>query len=186
MMYDGCLARTTVGDLAFVCEDYFSSRVRKDQGFAFAGGVHFHSGCLFKGRGLWIGLRRATGITRSQSGSDCPTKNVPSMALLPKPMKTDEFHSSPPSKDTDSWLTKVGYWTLKPSIYLVCFTYKAIFAGCSSKIRWSVNQRELMPTHLAYIILFSYFCGAHKNSAFCYYIFSHNSFDMWGLLHVWI
>ncbi len=45
------------------------------------------------------------------------------------------------------------------------------------QIRRSVNQRVLMPIHLAYIMLFAYFCVACKNSEFCYYIFLHNSFD---------
>ncbi len=38
-------------------------------------------------------------------------------------------------------------------------------------------KRKLMPTHLVYIMLFSYFCVACENSEFCYYISSHNSFD---------
>ncbi len=34
-----------------------------------------------------------------------------------------------------------------------------------------------MPIHLAYIMLFSYFCVACKNSEFCYHIFSYDFFD---------
>ncbi len=34
-----------------------------------------------------------------------------------------------------------------------------------------------MPLHLAYVTLFLYFCVVCKNSDFCYYIFSHNSFN---------
>ncbi len=33
-----------------------------------------------------------------------------------------------------------------------------------------------MPIHLAYTVLFSYFCVAYENSKFRYYIFSHNFF----------
>ncbi len=39
------------------------------------------------------------------------------------------------------------------------------------------TKRELMPIHLVYIIIFSYFCAACENNEFCYYIFSHNSFN---------
>ncbi len=38
------------------------------------------------------------------------------------------------------------------------------------------TKAELMPIHLAYIVLFSYFCVAYKNSEF-YYFFFFNSFD---------
>ncbi len=66
----------------------------------------------------------------------------------------------------------------KLAIHLAYFTYDAIFAGCSSKIR-SANQRKLIPIHLAYIMLFSYFCTACENSEICFYIFSHSSFDFY-------
>ncbi len=63
------------------------------------------------------------------------------------------------------------------AIHLACFTYDVIFAGCSPKIRRNARQWELMPIHLAQIMLFPYFCVAHKNSEFFYYIFLHISFD---------
>ncbi len=66
--------------------------------------------------------------------------------------------------------------SVKLAIHSVCFTYDAISAGCLPKIRQSANQRELIPIHLAYIMLFSYFWVARENSEFCYYIFSCNSF----------
>ncbi len=66
---------------------------------------------------------------------------------------------------------------VKPAIHLACFTYDTILAGCSPKIRRSRNHCELMYIHLAYIMLFSYFCVACENSEFCYNTFSHNFFD---------
>ncbi len=47
------------------------------------------------------------------------------------------------------------------------------------------TKHELILIHLAYILLFSYFCVACENSEFCYDIFLHNSFHsfMWELLH---
>ncbi len=53
-------------------------------------------------------------------------------------------------------------------------------AGCTLSvfhIRHYFRRFKLMPIQLADIILFSYFCVACENSEFCYYIFSHNSFD---------
>ncbi len=39
-------------------------------------------------------------------------------------------------------------------------------------------KHKLMSIHLAYFILFSYFCVVCENNEFCFYIFfSHNSFD---------
>ncbi len=66
---------------------------------------------------------------------------------------------------------------LKLATHLVRFTYHAILERCLPKIRRSASQRELMPIHLTYIILLSYFCVAYENSEFCYYIFPHNFFD---------
>ncbi len=50
------------------------------------------------------------------------------------------------------------------------------------------TKHESMPIHIAYIMLFSYFCVACENSEFCYYIFLDNSFDFfaWRPLHVQI
>ncbi len=61
------------------------------------------------------------------------------------------------------------------AIHFVCFTYDVILAGCSPKIKQSTNQRQLMLITLAYIMLFSHFWVACKNSELCYYIFSYNS-----------
>ncbi len=59
-------------------------------------------------------------------------------------------------------------------IHLECFTYTwryfcRLFA--ENKMKY-----ELMPMRLAFM-LFSYFSVVYENSEFCYYIFSHNSFD---------
>ncbi len=69
-----------------------------------------------------------------------------------------------------------GYF-VKLAIHLVCFKYDTIFSNYLLKIGQILIQPELMTIHLAYIMLFSYFCVACENSEFCYYIFSHNSFD---------
>ncbi len=63
------------------------------------------------------------------------------------------------------------YACVKLAIHLVYFTYDATFAGCLLKRRQSVNQCELMYIHLAYIMLFSYFCVTCENSEFCAIMF---------------
>ncbi len=62
---------------------------------------------------------------------------------------------------------KAGY-TL--SVFHIWCYFRRLFTENKTK-------RELMPLHLAYVMLFSYFCIVCENSEFCYYIFSHNFFD---------
>ncbi len=72
----------------------------------------------------------------------------------------------------------------KLAIHLVCFTYDAVFASCSPKIRWSANQCELQSTHFAYVMLFWYFCTAGENSPIFFAEFL--GFFLWGPLHIQI
>ncbi len=79
-------------------------------------------------------------------------------------------------KTTDCWNhSRISF--VKVAIHLACITYDAVSAGCSPKIRRRANRSELIPIHFEYIMLFSYFCVARKDSEFCYYILSYNSFD---------